>query len=72
MTRVEWIEQTLRQAQENLDLAEGRYRTGVGNIIEVTDAQVSLTLARASHIQALYTHKTAVAQLEKAIGQPLD
>lgn len=65
-------EQTLVQARENLDLAEGRYSAGVGNIIELTDAQVSLTSARANNIQALYTYKTAVAQLEKAIGQRLE
>jgi len=65
-------EQALIQAQENLALAEGRYSAGVGNIIEVTDAQVSLTSARANNIQALYTYKTAVAELEKAIGQRLE
>ena len=65
-------EQTLIQARENLDLAEGRYTAGVGNIIELTDAQVSLTSARANNIQVLYTYKTAVAELEKAIGQRLE
>jgi outer membrane protein TolC len=65
-------EQTVVQAQENLELAEGRYAAGVGNIIEVTDAQVSLTSARANNIQALYTYETAMAELEKAIGQRLE
>jgi len=31
-----------------------------------------LTSARANNIQALYTHKTALAQLEKAVAQPLN
>jgi outer membrane protein TolC len=65
-------EQTLVEARENLDIAEGRYSTGVGNIIELTDAQVSLTSAQANNVQALYSYKTAVAQLEKAIGQSLE
>ena len=65
-------DQTLVQARENLDLAEGRYSAGVGNIIELTDAQVLLTAARANNIQALYNYRTAVAQLEKAIGQRLE
>lgn len=65
-------EQTVVQAQENLELAEGRYAAGVGNIIEVTDAQVSLTSAQANNIQALYTYKTALAQLEKAVGRSLE
>ncbi len=65
-------EQTVVQARENLDIAEGRYAAGVGNIIELTDAQVSLTSAQANNIQALTTYKTAVAQLEKAINQRLE
>lgn len=65
-------EQTLVQARENLDLAEGRYAAGVGNIIEVTDAQVSLTSAQANNITALYDYKTALAELEKAVGSSLE
>jgi len=61
----------LRQARENLDLAEGRYQTGVGNIIELTDAQASLTSAEANHVQALYNHQTAIASVEKATAQSL-
>jgi outer membrane protein TolC len=65
-------EATVGQARENLTIAEGRYSAGVGNIIELTDAQVLLTSAQANSIQALATYKTAVAQLEKAVNQPLE
>jgi outer membrane protein len=65
-------EQTVISARENLDLAEGRYTAGVGNIIEVTDAQVSFSSARANSIQAIYSYKTALAQLERALGKSLD
>jgi len=65
-------EQTVIQARENLDLAEGRYAAGVGNIIEVTDAQLAFTLAQADNIKALYDYKTALAELEKAVGSPLE
>lgn len=64
--------QTEVQARENLALAEGRYQTGVGNILEVTDAQASMTSAQANAIQALSNFKTAQAQLEKAVGHPLE
>jgi outer membrane protein TolC len=64
-------EKGLQLARENLDLAEGRYSTGVGNIIELTDAQASLTTAEANHVQALYTYKTSVAALEKATARQL-
>jgi outer membrane protein len=56
------------QAQENMDIANGRYAAGVGNPIEVTDAEVSLANARLAYIQALYADKVAQANLEKAMG----
>ncbi len=65
-------EQVLVQAQENLDLARGRYSAGLGSIIELTNVQVLLTSARANNVQALYAYKTALARLEKAIGQRLE
>jgi outer membrane protein len=65
-------QETEGQARENLALAEGRYQVGVGNIIELTDAQTLVTSARANAIQALYNFKTALAQLEKATARSLD
>jgi outer membrane protein len=58
----------VEQAQENLDIANGRYAAGVGNPIEVTDAEVGLANARTFHIQVLYADKVAQASLEKAMG----
>ncbi|MCG2721281.1 MAG: TolC family protein [Thermodesulfovibrionales bacterium] len=58
----------VEQAQENLDIANGRYTAGVGNPIEVTDAEVALNNARTAHIQALYDYKIAQASIEKAMG----
>jgi outer membrane protein TolC len=59
----------VQQARENLDLAEGRYSTGVGNIIELTDAQASLSTAEGNNVQALANYKTALAALEQATAQ---
>lgn len=58
----------VEQAQENLDIANGRYAAGVGNPIEVTDAEISLANARLAYIQSLYADKVAQANLEKAMG----
>jgi outer membrane protein len=58
----------VRQAEENVALANGRYSTGVGNPIEVTDALVALSNAKTANISALTDHKTAQASLEKAMG----
>jgi outer membrane protein TolC len=61
-------EKTVVQAQENYDLASGRYQVGVGSPLEITDAEVSLATARANHIQALFNYKVAEARIEKAMG----
>ncbi len=60
-----------RQARENLELAEGRYSTGAGSIIELTDSQAALASADANRVQALVNYRTAVATLERATAQPL-
>jgi outer membrane protein len=62
-------ELTMKQAQENRELAQGRYAAGVGNTIEVTDAVVSEVNARTSWIRASYDYRIAVASLEQAMGE---
>jgi outer membrane protein len=61
-------QKSVEQAKENYDLASGRYQVGVGSPLEITDAEVSLANARASHIQAVYGYKTGEARIEKAMG----
>ena len=56
-------------AKEQLRLAEGRYRAGVGTIIELSDAQVQLTTAQAQLVQARYNLSTARARLLAALGR---
>jgi TolC family type I secretion outer membrane protein len=57
-----------RQAQENYDLAVGRYTVGVGNYIEVKDAEVSLSNAKLSYISAVFDYNLAIADLKRAMG----
>jgi outer membrane protein TolC len=54
---------------ENQALAMGRYHEGVGNIIEVTDAQSQALDAVTANIQAAYDHYTALARLDRALGK---
>jgi outer membrane protein TolC len=65
-------EKSVAQAQENYDLATGRYQVGVGSPLEITDAEVSLANAKASYIQALYNLKVSEAKIEKAMGLPVN
>ncbi|MDA8162767.1 MAG: TolC family protein [Desulfobacteraceae bacterium] len=62
-------ELAVKQAEENFEIATGRYNVGVGSPIEVTDAEVALESAKLAHIQALYDYKVAFAGLEKAMGE---
>ena len=68
--RIVAAELTVRQAIENLELANGRYASGVGSPIEVTDALVAASNAKLSEISALYDYKIALAGLERAVGEP--
>lgn len=59
---------SIRKAEDTVDLAQGRYVNGVGSPIEVADALLVLNQARLAHLAALYDHKMARANLEKAGG----
>jgi outer membrane protein len=59
----------LTNAKEQLRLAEGRYETGVGNIIELSDAQLALTTASQQRVDADYTLAQARVGLLRALGR---
>jgi outer membrane protein len=58
-----------RAAQQQLKLAEGRYEAGVGFILELSDAQLSLTQARAQVVQERFNLAAARAQILQALGR---
>jgi outer membrane protein len=59
----------LVNARERLRLAEGRYTSGVGSIIELGDAQVALANAAGQVVSADFNLATARAQLLAALGR---
>ena len=61
-------DEALDAAKAQLTLAEGRYQAGVGNIIELSDAQATLTSSAAQRVSAVYSVATARAQLMAALG----
>ena len=58
----------LAAAQQSSDVAQGRYREGVGTIVDVLLARSALASARASEIQARWEWRTALAQLAHDVG----
>jgi outer membrane protein TolC len=63
---------TLTSAEENRKMAVGRYETGVGDPLEVTDALLSFTDAQMTSKQAQYDLQIAIISLERAAGVEFD
>jgi outer membrane protein TolC len=61
----------LAAARENFRVQEARYRSGATTILELLDAQISLTQAEADLIQASYATWLALAGLEVILGRRL-
>lgn len=58
----------LNEARENMDLARGRYSTGLGDAIEFSDAEMNLTIAKNDLVDATYGYLQNLARLEYAVG----
>jgi outer membrane protein len=58
-----------QEARENLAFAEGRYSAGVGNIIELTDAELLAATAGAQVVTARYSYQLSYGRLEVAAGK---
>ena len=66
--RVRSAEASVRYAEQNLELARGRYEVGVGDALELSDAVSQLASSRYTHYQALYDAQAARANLDEAMG----
>ena len=62
------VEAQERSQQRAADIAEARYRQGVGSFLEVLDAQRQLFAVRQGLIQLRRTQWATAAQLYKALG----
>ncbi len=58
----------LVSAQEDLRLAQERYRVGAGTLLDIINAQANLTRARSTFISAKYDSMIAYAQLHATMG----
>jgi len=67
--RIATSSKAVESARENLSLAEGEYKEGVGSIIQLTDAQTTFVTVEQIYIQALADFKISYAELERTIGK---
>ena len=61
-------EQVLASAEEDLNLVQERYSLGSATILEVLDAQVSVSQARSSLVSTKYDSRTQEVQLSALLG----
>jgi TolC family type I secretion outer membrane protein len=66
--RLEVTKITVTQARERLDQVEGRYKAGLSNAVEVTDAEVVLVTAQVNDVVAMSNYQSVKAALDKAMG----
>lgn len=62
----------VQQASESLNLAEGRYDSGLGSPLEITDARVDFEKAKGNLITAYFDCLIAQTALDNALGQMPD
>ena len=65
---LEVARKTVEQASEALRIAEVRYEAGEGILLDITDAQLSLTQAKQAVVAARYDYLAAYADLQFAVG----
>jgi TolC family type I secretion outer membrane protein len=66
--RVATADDLLTSAQQSVQVAAGRYREGVGSIIDLLTAQTALANARAQQVQSRWQWYTSLAQLARDAG----
>lgn len=61
--------ETIVQSQEELRLAQERYRVGAGTTLDIITAQVNLANSKAQEVQAMCDFLIAEARLDRAAGR---
>ena len=68
---IERAQETLLGSRTELALASERYRTGLGNIVDVQVAQRRFVADNTAYINALYGYSVAKAQVDRATARSL-
>lgn len=63
---------SMEQAKEQYDLASGRYKVGLGDAIELKDAENTYRNAQLDYYRTLLDYNVAAANIERVIGSPIN
>lgn len=66
--RIPLMSQKVAQTLENFELADGRYAVGLGNYLELQQAQTNYNNAQLAFVQAVFDYNMSRFYLEKSIG----
>ena len=66
--RITVSERLLNEANQALDLAQGRYNLGLSSIIELSQAELNQTAAKIGQASAMYDYQTQYALLNYQLG----
>lgn len=66
--RIPLMGKKVAQTLENFELADGRYTVGLGNFIELQDAQSNYNSAQLAYVQSVFDYNVAKVQLERSMG----
>lgn len=71
MQSVPVSEQSVAQAEENYNLAKGRYKVGLSTPIEFKEAELMHRNAKLEYLKILYNYNVSISNLEKVISEEL-
>ena len=60
------------QAKEQYDQASGRYKVGLGDAIELKDAETTYRNSQLEYYNTLLNYHVSAANLEQLMGVPLE
>ena len=66
--KIPLMTQKVQQTLENFELADGRYTVGLGNFIELQQAQTNYNNAQLALVQAVFDYNVAKEQFQKSMG----
>lgn len=67
--RIDGQVRSLGQAQKAVQIAQTRFKSGVGTQLELMDTQVAMTRTQTNYAQGIYDYLVARAEWENAVGR---
>ncbi|MFC5412849.1 TolC family protein [Larkinella bovis] len=67
--RIATQQQTVAVAELGYRITRDRWKQGIASRLDMSDAEFSLTQAKAHYLQAIYDYQTAAVELDKVLGR---